>query len=74
MSTKDCNCCGKEVDVTSGGAALMMAFCHNHTTTLTNVAFCAECYKALMEEDIKRLNANCGLGIAFEEGENGGNV
>jgi hypothetical protein len=66
MSAKGCNCCGANVDVQNGGAALQLAFCHGSTTTLTNVAFCADCYKALIDEDIRRLNVNGNLGIVFE--------
>lgn len=42
MAAKDCNCCGAPVDIENGGCAIMMAFCRQHSTTLTNVAFCAD--------------------------------
>lgn len=66
---KDCNCCGKEVDVNNGGCALMMAFCINHSTTLTNIAFCKECYEALVKPDLERLNASATLMLDFGENE-----
>ena len=69
MAAKDCKCCGKEVDVNNGGCALMMAFCIGHTTTLTNIAFCKECYEVLVEKDLKSLNASASLGLIFGEGE-----
>lgn len=65
MSAKGCNLCGAEVDFANGGAALLMAFCRGHSTTLTNVSYCAECYKNMMDEDLRRLSANCGLMIDF---------
>ena len=65
MSAKPCNLCGAEVDFNSGGAAILMAFCRGHSTTLTNVAYCGECYKHMMDEDLRRLSANCGLMIDF---------
>lgn len=67
MGMKDCNCCGKEVDFEQGGAALMIAFCVNHSTTLTNVAFCGECYKALVEENLKKLDGSATLMLNFGE-------
>ena len=65
MSAKPCNLCGADVDFEHGGAAIMLAFCRGHSTTLTNVAYCAECYENMMHEDLSRLNANCNLGIDF---------
>lgn len=65
MSAKPCNLCGAPVDFENGGAAIMLAFCRGHSTTLTNVDYCAECYENLMDEDLRRLNANCNLQIDF---------
>lgn len=65
MAVKDCKCCGAPVDIENGGCAIMIAFCRQHTTTLTNVAFCAECFENLVREDLTKLNANAGLQIAI---------
>lgn len=51
----ECQLCKKEVDVNDGGCALMVAFCRNHSTNLTNISFCRECYDALLKEPLKRL-------------------
>ena len=67
MSAKNCNCCGAEVDIVNGGCALLMAFCRKHTTTLTNIALCRDCYEALIDEDLRKLNVNAGLGIVFDD-------
>lgn len=65
-----CQICGKEVDVNNGGCALMVAFCRNCSTNLTNIGFCGECYNALLKEPIKKLaDAACveWYGIDDEE-------
>lgn len=51
----ECQLCKKEVDVNGGGCALMVAFCRNHSTNLTNISFCRDCYNALLKEPLKRL-------------------
>ncbi len=66
MSNK-CNICDREVDVNNGGAALMLAFCHNHTTNLINVSVCKECYYMFLEKPMKLLKENVGLNIDFNE-------
>ena len=65
MSVNPCRICGAAVDFERGGAAIMLAFCRGHSTTLTNVAYCAECYKTVVHDDLSRLNANSNLGIDF---------
>ena len=47
--------CKKEVDVNNGGCSLMVAFCRNHSTNLSNISFCRDCYKALLQEPIRKL-------------------
>ena len=69
MALKKCNCCGKPVDFGQGGVALMLAFCVNSSTTLTNVAFCGKCYKALVEGNLKKLDGSATLGLCFGEVE-----
>ena len=51
----ECQLCKKEVDVNNGGCALMVAFCRNHSTNLSNISFCRDCYKALLQEPIRKL-------------------
>lgn len=56
----NCNICGAEVDYMSGGCALQFAFCRKHDTTLSNISFCAECYKALLADKWKAfVDAAC---------------
>lgn len=62
-----CNICGNEVDFEKGGAALMLAFCHKHTTNLINVSFCADCYHALLEQNLKKLADGACLNMTFED-------
>ena len=50
-----CQLCNRDVDINSGGAALMIAFCRNHSTNLTNISFCKDCYNALLKEPIRKL-------------------
>lgn len=64
-----CNICGEEVDVNNGGCAIMLAFCRNHSTTLTNVSFCRDCYYLLIEDHLKKLNENARLHINFGKEE-----
>lgn len=51
----ECQLCKGEVDVNDGGCALMVAFCRNHSTNLSNISFCRDCYKALLQEPIRKL-------------------
>ena len=51
----ECQLCKKEVDVNDGGCALMIAFCRNHSTNLSNISFCRDCYKVLLQEPIRKL-------------------
>lgn len=53
MAVNKCNICGGEVDIHNGGAAILMAFCRNHATSLTNVSVCAECYERLLKDKTK---------------------
>jgi len=62
-----CDICGGAVDFNGGGAALMMAFCYDHTTTMTNNAFCAECYKMFVEKPLMVLSEKAGLKIPLPE-------
>ena len=55
-----CNICGREVDYADGGCALQFAFCRRHSTTLSNISFCAECYDALLKDKFKAfIDAAC---------------
>lgn len=62
-----CNICDGEVDFKAGGAALMMAFCDEHSTTLSNMSYCAECYKMLVDKPLRILNDKACLNIPFKE-------
>lgn len=69
-----CQLCNNEVDIDNGGAAIMIAFCRNHSTNLTNISFCSSCYNALLKEPLKRLaDAACvewlGIDDKKEESE-----
>ena len=65
-----CNVCGENVALPKGGVALMMAFVHGHTTTLTNVAICNWCYREYgIDDAIKTLNESACLHIEFPEDE-----
>ena len=55
MNNNNCQICGNEADIINGGCALMVAFCRNHSTNLTNISFCKDCYNALLKEPIRRL-------------------
>lgn len=67
MSVKRCNKCGGEVDINNGGCAMMIAFCHNHSTSLSNTAFCRDCYEKYIEQDLFTINANADLGMVIDE-------
>lgn len=68
-SNNKCNICNNEIDFQNGGAALMMAFCHKHTTNMINVSFCADCYKALLEKPLREMAYSCCLNIDFGDGD-----
>lgn len=66
----NCQLCSKDVDINNGGAALMIAFCRNHSTNLTNISFCKDCYNALLKEPIRRLaDAACVEWYGIDEME-----
>lgn len=68
----ECQLCKKEVDVNNGGCALMVAFCRNHSTNLSNISFCRDCYKALLQEPIRRLaDAACVEWVGVEDDDEG---
>lgn len=68
----ECQLCKNEVDVNDGGCALMVAFCRNHSTNLTNISFCRDCYKALLQEPIRRLaDAACVEWFGVEDDDEG---
>lgn len=68
----ECQLCKKEVDVNNGGCALMVAFCRNHSTNLSNISFCRDCYKALLQEPIRRLaDAACVEWLGVEDDDEG---
>lgn len=68
----ECQICKKEVDVNNGGCALMVTFCRNHSTNLTNISFCRDCYKALLQEPIRRLaDAACVEWFGVEDDDEG---
>lgn len=65
----NCNICGEKVDVNNGGCAIMLAFCRNHSTTLTNVSFCRECYDLFISNPLTMLNENARLKLDFGKEE-----
>ena len=64
---KKCDICGGEIDFANGSAALMIAFSYDHSTTMTNNAFCADCYRMFVEKPLKLLNEKGCLNIPFED-------
>lgn len=66
MNTK-CNICGDEVDFDNGGAALMMAFCYDHSVSLNNVSYCADCYKMFVDGPLRILSGKARLEIPSKE-------
>ena len=64
---KKCEICGGAVDFQNGGAALMVVFCYDHSTTMTNMSYCAECYKMFVEGPLMKLSDKAYLNIPFEE-------
>lgn len=65
-----CNTCGDNVDFANGGIALMIAFVHGRTTSLTNVAICGCCYrKHGIDKAIKNLDESARLHFEFPENE-----
>lgn len=70
MRENKCQICDEDVDINSGGAALMITFCRNHFTNMTNICFCKDCYNALLKEPIKRLaDAACVEWYGIDETE-----
>jgi len=67
--SKRCNLCDGDVDITSGGCAIMMAFCRKHTTNLINVSFCSECYEKFLAEPMRILNDAASLNIILDDEE-----
>lgn len=68
----ECQLCKKEVDVNNGGCALMVAFCRNNSTNLSTISFCRDCYKALLQEPIRRLaDAACVEWFGVEDDDEG---
>lgn len=60
MKRTKCNICGAEVNYFTGGCALQFAFCRKHDITLSNISFCAECYKNLLADKWKAfVDAGC---------------
>ncbi len=60
-NVNNCQICGNEVDIASGGCALMVAFCRNHSTNLSNISVCNDCYDNLVKRHIKGLSDTLGL-------------
>ena len=65
----NCSICNEAVDVNNGGCAIMLAFCRNHSTTLTNVSFCKECYDLFVDKNLRELDKTAYLKICFGEEE-----
>ena len=55
-----CDACGEQIDYSNGSVALMMAFCREHETTLTNVSYCKECYENLAKKHLIGLKNATG--------------
>lgn len=62
-----CDICDGKVDFNDGGAALMMAFCYDHCTTMSNMSYCSECYKIFVDGPLRILSDKAGLKITFKE-------
>lgn len=60
---KKCDICGGEIDFDNGGAALMVAFCYDHGTTLSNNAYCGECFNMFLRKPMSVLNDKADLNI-----------
>lgn len=67
MSQK-CNICGAEVDYLGGGCALQFAFCRKHSTTLSNISFCRDCYSNLLKDKFKAFVEAACLDVSDLEG------
>lgn len=67
MSVNLCHKCNKEVDVNNGGCAIMLAFCHNHSTNLINLAFCSDCYDKFVDKEMRVLNETADMRLYFDE-------
>lgn len=65
----NCSKCGKEVEISNGGCAFMIAFCRKHTTSLINVSYCSDCYKTFVYYDLRNLNAVADLRIVLDDDE-----
>lgn len=68
----NCNICGAEVNLLTGGCALQIAVCREHNANLLNLSYCADCYKNLIEAPLKKLSdAGCmDLILSDEEANN----
>lgn len=69
IKINNCCICGEEIDYENGSAALMLAFCYNHSTTLTNVSFCGECYKKFIKKPLAMISERAGMDIPTGEDE-----
>lgn len=65
MSVNLCHKCNKEVSVNNGGCVLMIAFCHNYSTNLINLAFCSDCYDKFVNKEMRALNDTADLRLYF---------
>lgn len=55
-----CDACGEQIDYNNGSVALMMAFCCRTETSLTNVAYCKQCYENLVKKHLIDLKNATG--------------
>ena len=45
----------------------MLAFCHNYSTNLINLAFCSDCYDKFVDKEMRVLNETADLRLHFDE-------
>lgn len=64
-----CEICGHSVDYENGGAALMVAFCRNHGTTLSNMSYCGRCFDETIRKPLANLNNAARLNIPLEDAD-----
>lgn len=67
-----CEICGHSVDYENGGAAIMIAFCHDHGTTMSNMSYCGKCFDEMIRKPLARLSEVARLNIPLSEADDEG--
>lgn len=64
-----CEVCGHNVDYENGGAALMVAFCYDHGTTMSNMSYCGKCFEEMIRRPLGELSKVARLNIPLEDAD-----